>query len=855
MLITLGITIEIYLFFLLMGWGATRLILPENTRAYQFWLAPWIGLIITDISVVWLSRLGRATEQSVYLISFIGIALLCLCKFRKVGLSIPLQKFDGIIAIGSFVALFLALAPLLAVNPAPTTVSLGGSDPALYAIVGDFLKTHNINQPPPLNSNHVATLPVIEALQPGHRTGCWLVFSLIASRFNLQTYQIFSLTLAVFFALTPALITIFTWVVTRHYFAALLALTLGVLNINLLFFDYHGYAGQVIAQGCLILTFLLLYLAERGEDPFKYYVLPLGLSISSLFTLYPEMGIFFIVPFALYAVLKLTQKNVKKFNSIKNFVLVFALAVLIDPLSFWHGLKYVLQESQQAAGWTMPRWAFPVDMLGLLSIHSGQTYPIALLLITSLLVLAVIAYGLYNFDNKALGLSILTFALAVLLWLSLIRRFSYGYYKASGFLTFAIIMAFSIGLASFILKRSSRFNESWLQFTTLCLVGTLSIMAVLPTFKIMVDNHLRVTPELANLSEVSVIAQQRRIYLDTPSPWEQFWASNFLQKSSIDFYHLDPYDQPLRYSSDSAVANSGLLLTNYWDEGFISTDKLLWKNSGYFLVAVGENKKIIGGKKLIATLGENWWDIEKWWGDQYNAEAFHWMNQDGTMEIENSSTQPTREALQLKLVPALPKSTVDLYLNNALVETLELKDRLKIFSIYCQLKPGNNQLRFHVREGTFQAPNDSRKVALGLVGTTSSIIGDNTVGVQLGKNWWNFEKMNDKKPQNSKVFKWMNQDGTIEITNNSTKLFKTSLKFKFIPAFPKTTIDVYLNNNFLKTLYIKEFKFYQVSLQLKSGDNQLRFHVREGTKINLGEERNIALGLNAIRFADELDDL
>lgn len=853
MLITLGITIEIYLFFLFMGWGVTRLVLPESTRPYQFWLAPWFGLIITDISVVWLSRLGRATDQSIYLISFLGIALLALCKFRKVPLSVPLQKFDGIIAIGSLVALFLALAPLLAKNPAPTTISLGGSDPALYAIVGDFLKSHNINQPPPLNSNYVSTLPVIEALQPGHRTGCWLVFSLIASQVNLQTYQIFSLTLAVFFALTPALITIFTLVVMKHHFSALLALTLSVLNINLLFFDYHGYAGQVIAQGCLILAFLLLYLAERGDDTFKYYILPLGLSISSLFTLYPEMGIFFIVPFGLSAVLKLTQKNIKKFNSIRNFVLVFALAVLIDPLSFWYGLKYVLQESQQPAGWTMPRWAFPVDMLGLLSIHSGQTYPIALLLITSLLVLAVIAYGLYNFDNKALGLSILIFALAVLLWLSLIRRFSYGYYKASGFLTFAIIITFSIGLASFIIKRSSRFNQSWLQFATLCLVGLLNIVAILPTFQTMVFNHLRVTPELANLSEISVIAQQRRVYLDTPSPWEQFWASNFLQKSRIDFYHLDPYAQPLRYSSASAVEKDGLMLTRNWDEKFLSTDKLLWKNPDYFLVAVGENKKTSGINKLNAKLGENWWNLEKWWGEQSNPnpESFRWMNQDATIDIESIWPQPLKSLLQFRFVPALPKTTVDVYLNNSLVKTFEVNNKITVYPLICQLKPGNNQLRFHVREGTFQPPKDYRKIALGLIGEPTAIIGANTISIQLGKNWWDFEMWKEKK-SDSKVFKWMNQDGTIEIENSSTQPFKTSLRFKFIPVFPKTTIDVYLNSELLETLYVEDFKFYPVSFQLKPGDNQLRFHVREGTIRSPGDERNIAVGLNAIRLADEL---
>lgn len=850
MLITLGITIEIYLFFILMGWGATRLLFPESTRPYQFWIAPWFGLIIADISVVWLSRLGRATDQSIYLIILLGIALLALCKFRKISLSVPLQKFDGIIAIGSLVALFLALAPLMAINPAPTTVSLGGSDPALYAIVGDFLRSHNINQPPPLNSTHIATLPVIEALAPGHRTGCWLIFSLLASRFNLHTYQIFSLTLAVFFSLTPALITVFTWVVIRQRFPALIALTLSVLNVNLLFFNYHGYAGQVLGQGCLILAFLLLYLAERGEDSYKNYLFPLGLTISSLFTLYPEMGIFFLVPFSIYFFFKLIQKPKQKINSIKNFILVLTIGILIDPLSFLHGLKYILIESQQPAGWSMPRWAFPVDMVGFFSIHSGQNYSIYLLLFTSLLVLALIAYGLYNLENKIFWLSLLTFSVAILLWLSLVRKYSYGYYKASGFLTFAIIIAFSVGLASLIIKHSSRINENWLQFLTICIVGIFSTFSTLPTFQTMLANHLCVTPDLANLSEVSIIAKQRKVYLDTPSPWEQFWASNFLSESRINFYHLDPYAQPLRYSSSSAVGKGGLLLTRNWDEGFLSTDKLLWKNSQYFLVAVGENKKISGGNKLSAKFGNNWWNIEKWWGDQAKVESFRWMNQDATIDIDSSWFQPLQSVLQLRFVPTLPKTTVDVYLNNSLVETIEVQSKLKVYLVSCLLKPGNNQLRFHVREGTFQPPKDYRKIALGLIGEATSIIGDNTISVQLGKNWWDFEMWEEEKSE-SKVFKWMNQDGTVEIENSSIKPYKTSVRFKFMPVFPKTTVDVYLNNALLETLEVKQFKYYPMSFQLQPGDNQLRFHVREGTIKNPGDERDIALGVNAIRLADE----
>jgi DNA-binding XRE family transcriptional regulator len=269
---------------------------------------------------------------------------------------------------------------------------------------------------------------------------------------------------------------------------------------------------------------------------------------------------------------------------------------------------------------------------------------------------------------------------------------------------------------------------------------------------------------------------------------------------------------------------------------------------------MGENKRTPGESsknKLNARFGKNWWGWEKWWGEQSNSEVFRWMNQDGMIEIENNESQPIKTTLKLRLVPALPKTTVDVYLNKTLIGMIEVKAKLTVYSIDCQLKPGNNQLILHVREGTFQPPKDSRKIALGLIGETTGIVGENTIQVQLGKNWWDLEKWSGDQ-SDSTVLRWMNQNGTVKIENNLHQPVKTSLRFKFIPILPKTTVDVYLNNKLIETLEVKEFKFYSVDCQLKPGDNQLLFYVREGTLKVPGDKRSFAVGVNAIRFADGL---
>ncbi|MGB5962254.1 MAG: hypothetical protein WBG73_16420 [Coleofasciculaceae cyanobacterium] len=704
MFTTIALTIEIYLFFLLMGWGATRLILPESTRPYQFWIAPWFGLIVADISVVWCSRLGLATNQSVYLVILLGIGLLAICRFCKVPLSVSLQKFDAIIAVGSLIPLFLALYPLLAVSSDPTTISLENNDPAIYSIAADFLKSHSIQQRPDIVTEYPTTRVISDALIPGHRPGCWLILSLLASQFNLQTYQIFTLTIGVFYALTPPLITIFTWVVTRRYFAALIALTISILNVNFLYFNYQGFAGQIFAQGSFILAFLWLYLAERGDEPYKYYILPLALTISSLFTLYAEMGVFFILPVSLYVVLKCIHKSHQKLKIIKNFALVSAVAVLIDPKAVWQGIKLMIIWSSGKSGPFISRWAFPVDLVGFLSVHSDVTYSDLLLIISNLIIIGVMGFGLFRLDNKTLGISILTFGLTVSAWLGIIRQFTYGYYKATGFLIFAVIIVFSIGLASIVPRRIPQFSRYFIQFVILCFVGVFCVMASLPMFQTMVAKHLRVTPELINLSEVSVVAKKEVLYLGTSSFWEQFWAINFLDGNPIVFTTLDPYF-PLKKVSYTMGKNGFVLIPNKQDEFILNTDEIPWKNKDYLLTPID---------KIIVKKGKNWWKIDNWWLDKSDSKIFHWLNQDATLEIENKWKQLVPIRLSLKLVPIQSKTTVDVYLNNNVVETIRLKDVAKFYPVSGNFKPGNNEMRFHVREGAIQPPGDTRQITFGI---------------------------------------------------------------------------------------------------------------------------------------------
>jgi len=710
------ITLAIYLFVTGMGWGITCFILPQDTRLYQLWLAPWFGLIVIDISVVWLSRLGLGTNQSVYIIAALGLSLLILGKLCKCQIQVSLTRLDGIFALGTVIALFLALYPMVAIDQAPTTISLGNGDPVDYGLVGDFLKSHSIAQLPKLNPDYPITFRISDLLAPGVRPGTWLVLALFASLVHQQTYQVFSIALAIFFALTPALISIFTLEATKSQWAGLITLGMSVFNINLLYFNYHGFAAQILGQGCLIIAFLLIYLSEdKVKGNLRNYIIPLGLTVSSLFTLYPEITPFLIIPSFFYFAFKLIINCRNPLNLLKKLGLISVVTVLIDPFGFWYGFRYAWLASSQPVGWSMPRWAWPIDMVGLLNIHSDTTQSFWLFIV-SLPVIGLLALGIIRLKNKPFWVAILVVTLGVLVWLRLFRQYSYGYYKTIGFLSFFIIITFASGLMAFMGEYMPRkFKQQRFEYLFIGVVLLLNALAVLPTFKQISVNHLSVTPELVELSAISKWVKDKKVFVELNHHWDESWATIFLNQADIRT-GLVNQDRGTRFFGAnylfSKVEKGGLYVAQNWHDGFIDTDELVWSNAVYSLINPSSSKP--KDKNINIQLGENWWSLEKWMVEPSESKAFRWMKQDAVIEVENRFTQPTTAKLRIKFIPLLPKTTIDVYLNKSILDTITIAGTPKNYSVYFCLSQGYNKIRFHVREGTKKSPGDYREIALGV---------------------------------------------------------------------------------------------------------------------------------------------
>jgi len=716
MLSIIGIAVAVYLFMMFMGWGASLLILPSALRPYQFWLAPWMGLIVVDISSVWLSRIGLGTEKSVYILFWIGIGFLGWCKYRKVNLSPQFRFIDIFIAGAALIALMLALYPLIVVDGFPTAISLTNHDPQLYALLGDYLKTHTIYQKPLLQADRPNSYLITAMLSA--RPGTWQLYSIISSLLRLQTHEIFTISLGVFFALTPPLIGIFTQLANGNFFSILFALVISALNINLLYFNYNGFGAQVPAQGCLILAFLILHSIDFNANRFRKYIISLSICLSALSTLYVELIPFFALPSFLYCSLLLLRQSSRKLQLAKKMsVLLLCIVfttILIDPLAIYEGFQWLMTVSNAKAGWSMLRWALPADMVGLFSVYTLGSYPNYLPYIVSFPVLVIIVATAFRLEKKELWLSLLIFTAAILVWLGLFRRFSYGYHKAVAFLDFFIIIIFSIGLGK-ILEITI---ENYLKKRTLSLIAQITFLGILstsmwsatfPTFMTMSgSNRLSVDLSLAQLADLPI--DDRKIYIDRMDPWKQMWAAKFLGDRSMAFLSDSPYYGFDKFVSKTTHPNS-LLLTPSLRKLIRNINeantKVVWKNDNFIL------KETADATQLEVSLGENWYSVETPWIEEAGSDQFYWLNQNATLKISRKNFDQAEIKMKIQFVPILPKTTIDLYLNENLLKTIQV-DAIQYYDFVVPLDSQDETLRIHVREGSIMPPNDPREISIGV---------------------------------------------------------------------------------------------------------------------------------------------
>ncbi len=395
--------------------------------------------------------------------------------------------------------------------------------------------------------------------------------------------------LAVMVAATTPLVGVFTRVAGGNLAAVLLALALSAFNVNQLYFFYDGFCGQVFCQGCLITAFALLWRAENSRKRWALNALVIGLVVCAMFDLYPEGSAFFLIPYGIYASFLLFFGQEPKWRVIRRYSLPIAIAIVLNPLAFWNALSGMRWASGEVGGWVMPRWALPVDMVGLMTpvrnpgpaLYGSESLAAA----ASIPIVCFAILGFWRWRNWRLTISTAMTVAGALLYFSAFRHFQYGYNKAAALSSFVVIGGFSTGVARILTEHVAGSLRRYAITATVGLAATGCLLAASPLIGLMKHTEWIVTPDLAELAAIRPIAGARPIhFLDASETrvWNQRWAAYFLDPVTLLPEDTGYLSAPLLEDPDE------LTLTNCNGDPSACLQsaqarKVLWKGGTYAL--------------------------------------------------------------------------------------------------------------------------------------------------------------------------------------------------------------------------------------------------------------------------------
>ena len=562
-----------YLYLLLLGWGLTRLLLRRRVASYQLWLAPWFGLMLAVIPMLWLSRLGISAERSFYVITLLGTLLVVLCPLMRVPLFVQTGALDVWLSAGAFATLAIALYPMLFVANAPTTISLGNNDPALYAVATDFLKSHSAADLPPPNPRLPSANLIGYMLSPGHRPGAFLVLLLFDCLFRAPTYRVFSIVMAVLLALTTPLIAIFTDLIAGKRSCAMIALSLSAANVNFLYCYYQGFGAQILIQGCIIATFILVLMDEEENPRPLSYSIAVGLAIVAMIVLVPEGAAFFLLPYILYAALQAVFGARSQRELLKRYGSVAAVVVLAGLFPLWEGVLWVQHIATLQFGWNIPHWALPIHMIGLMSAIDLWSRSTFVMVALSIPVIGAIGWGIRQSRNHLLMTALTAFNVVLLLYFGPVHPYSYAYYKAAVMAGFVFIAAFSAGLPAPLYRY---------QGAVCATLAILSLIVCRPTIANMWRDPFEVTRELSGLSEIPpALTRGTVISLDQLNLWDRLWAIDFMPDAALT--------APAPFFSERTPATLALVYRGFrhGKQAPSKDAEVLWTNDRYVLIRLG----------------------------------------------------------------------------------------------------------------------------------------------------------------------------------------------------------------------------------------------------------------------------
>jgi hypothetical protein len=546
-LIYSGLFILVYLY---LGLGLTLLICPENIKKYALILSPLIGYCYltlfgwyaysleikgTDAYAVWVLLLPAI---------FLYFGWRRLGDTKKVTTLFDKQLIAPILA-GAVLFLLISAPFFLKFSGLTSFMSLGNHDIADSASVASFLKGFARSA----TIGFVGQSPMAFKAQADQTIfGGPLATAFTASLFRLETYQLQTLSVHVFFFL--GILTFWAW--SRHVFqynetAAIGLVLLYGLNVMTQYSIYESFQGQIITVGLTLAFFLVqhevIFNHLKTSDTYRYILMTILLVWGISLTYNHMLPILYAILFICALVHALQEKRMSAFFHwlLLSGVSLF-IVFLLSPYRAKAIFELFLQRGRDLVGWFIP-WQSPDTIFGLgiknAYLHPHSNTPRILL---SVLIALIVGWGLlavkkekHVFWSAIIFLSSVTAGYLALCLMGHTRE-GWGGYKSFKWISFFIpfVLASSLLIFRHVQLSFSDRKNILLLFLGIMLIGFNLYSAYF--MQRQIQNVSRaVSRDLTDLKIIDKRADVQSINILGQDTWEILWATNFLLSKKLYF--------------------------------------------------------------------------------------------------------------------------------------------------------------------------------------------------------------------------------------------------------------------------------------------------------------------------------
>jgi len=571
-----------------MGAGFTAIFLPKSLRVDSFWLMPWFGMILIAVMGVLFSLGKVAIVDSKNIMFLIAGAMFVYALITKKKI-FYLDKSVYVLGGLTLISLLYNLYPLISQVGFPTTVSLGNLDPLSYTPVADFLTNHTIFEGFIFEHYKPFLWATGDLLHYGFRWGSPLILSFIASVFNLRAYSVYFILLVISFVLSfpPVYIIAKRMIGRSQYLIMFLIFITFLFNSTILYMIYNVFFAQFLFSGIYILIFLLLYdyfsnIDNRKE--FNSYDLLLGISISSITTIYPEGLIFILAPLSLMTFISTLNK--KNYNYIILFIKIIMIAYFINPYSFGtalvRNLSIVFSSTKSGLiGWEYIPYASPLEMMGFYNLYYSRDLPLAIDIIMGLPIAIIWLIGFKKLKFPLVLLAYVATFVVFYIGLRFIFPNYFSYHRAITYSLFLYPILFASGLV-YIFGYLRKYVVVFIMVVITLLVGRSAYRTTYQMYWHMrvVDKALVSLQDLNLKTDIPQPFYTSDVFLGEYDLWRRLWREYFLMNKLIITRQNFPTEILTLPKDRFVLAEKDVL--EYQDKK-ITFKNIVWENEDYQL--------------------------------------------------------------------------------------------------------------------------------------------------------------------------------------------------------------------------------------------------------------------------------